>query len=321
MTEVEVIHPAYGAEVVQQSPALPQRLSTLEDLVTGYLMRFRPATRQAYQGDLASWLAFCDQARIDPLTAGIHHADTYVRVLDELGDPRTGRRLSPASVSRRVSAVAGFYRYAVRQRAVAESPFYAVDRPRVDDESQTTGLTRDEMRRLTLASRQDGPRSEALMHLLTLNGLRITEALSRDVEDLDYDQGHRILRLDRKGGKRAKAPLTPAAVRAVEAYLGERTTGPLFTTTTGRRLDRTSAYRIVRRLAQQAEIPAAASISPHSLRHSFATAALDAGVALRDVQDAMGHADPRTTRRYDRTRHSLDRHATYAVASYLAEGS
>jgi len=319
--DLEVFRPGDVAPVPDRLPVPPQRLSTLNDLTAGYLMRFRPATRQAYQGDLASWLAFCDQADIDPLTAGIHHADTFVRVLDELGDPRTGRRLSPASISRRVSAVAGFYRYAVRQRAVAESPFFTVDRPTVDDESQTTGLTRDEMRRLILSSRQDGPRSEALIHLLTLNGLRITEALSRDVEDLDYDQGHRILRLNRKGGKRAKAPLTPAAVRALEAYLAGRTTGPLFTTTTGLRLDRTSAYRIVRRLAQQAAIPAAAHISPHSLRHSFATAALDAGVALRDVQDAMGHADPRTTRRYDRTRHSLDRHATYAVASFLADGS
>ncbi len=321
-TDLDVFRPRGEIIAVpDRLPALPQRLSTLDDLTAGYLMRFRPATRQAYQGDLASWLGFCDQARIDPLTAGIHHADTYVRVLDELGDPRTHRRLSPASVSRRVSAVAGFYRYAVRQRAVAESPFFAVERPGVDEESQTTGLTRDEMRRLILSSRQDGPRSEALMHLLTLNGLRITEALSRNVEDLDYDQGHRILRLDRKGGKRAKAPLTPAAVRALEAYLAGRTTGPLFTTTTSRRLDRTSAYRIVRRLAQRAQIPAAAHISPHSLRHSFATAALDAGVALRDVQDALGHADPRTTRRYDRTRHSLDRHATYAVASFRGVGS
>jgi len=59
---------------------------------------------------------------------------------------------------------------------------------------------------------------------------------------------------------------------------------------------------------------------PHSLRHAFGTAALDAGVPLRDVQDAMGHADPRTTRRYDRSRHSLDRHATYAVAAFLDDG-
>jgi integrase/recombinase XerD len=321
MTDLEVIRPSDLVAAAHRSPALPQRLTSLDALAPGYLMRFRAATRKAYEGDLASWFAFCDQAQVDPLVAGIHHADAYVRVLDELGDPRTKRQLSAASVSRRISAVAGFYRYAVRQRAIAESPFFAVERPGVDDESQTTGLSRDEMRRLVVASRQDGSRSEALMHLLALNGLRITEALSRDVEDLDYDQGHRILRLDRKGGKRAKAPLTPAAVRALDTYISGRTTGPVFITATGRRLDRTAAYRIVRRLAYRAEIPAAACISPHSLRHSFATAALDAGVALRDVQDAMGHADPRTTRRYDRTRHSLDRHATYAVASFLADGA
>lgn len=121
-TDLEVFRPGDVA-VPDRLPALPQRLSTLHDLVPGYLIRFRPATQQAYQGDLASWLTFCDQARIDPLTAGIHHADTYLRVLDELGDPHTRRRLSPASISRRVSAVAGFYRCAVRQRAVAESPF------------------------------------------------------------------------------------------------------------------------------------------------------------------------------------------------------
>ena len=281
------------------------------------LLRFKPATRRAYQGDIQTWLTFCRAVDTDPLTAGMHHVDAYVRILDEL-DPRTGRTLSAASINRRISAAAGFYRYAVRQRAVTESPFFAVERPTVDDESQTTGLSRDELRRIIIAARADGPRSDALMQLLALNGLRISEVLSRNVEHLDYDQGHRILRLDRKGGKRAKAPLTPPAVRALEAYIGGRTAGPLFITSSGRRLDRTAAYRIVRRLAHQADITSAARISPHSLRHSFATAALDSGVPLRDVQDAMGHADPRTTRRYDRTRHSLDRHATYAVASFLS---
>lgn len=303
----------------ERAPALPERLTSLDNLLAGFLIRFRPATRQAYQSDLASWLEFCRQLRIDPLTAGIHHADAYVRTLDELGDPRTRRRLSLATVSRRISAATGFYRYAVRQRAVAESPFFAIERPKVDEESLTSGLSRDGLRRIIAAATQDGERSAALMHLLALNGLRISEALSRNVEHLDHDQGHRILRLDRKGGKRAKAPLTPPALRALEAYINGRITGPLFTTATGKRLDRTAAFRIIRRLAQAADVPAAAHISPHSLRHSFATAALDAGVPLRDVQDAMGHADPRTTRRYDRTRHSLDRHATYAVAGFLAD--
>ena len=80
------------------------------------------------------------------------------------------------------------------------------------------------------------------------------------------------------------------------------------------------AWRLVRRLARRAELPAADRLSPHSLRHSAITAALNAAVRLRDVQDFAGHADPRTTRRYDRSRNSLDRHATYALASRLGRG-
>lgn len=89
--------------------------------------------------------------------------------------------------------------------------------------------------------------------------------------------------------------------------------------TSGRRLDRTATWRLVRRLARAAGIAVAEHISAHNARHAFGTGALDAGVPLRDVQNAMGPADPRTTRRYDRSRPSLDRHATHAVAAWLAE--
>jgi site-specific recombinase XerD len=82
------------------------------------------------------------------------------------------------------------------------------------------------------------------------------------------------------------------------------------------RLDRHAAARIVRRLAKRAGIDK--RVTPHTLRHAFITAALDAGVPLRDVQEAASHADPRTTMRYDRARGSLDRHATCTVATYLA---
>ena len=84
-------------------------------------------------------------------------------------------------------------------------------------------------------------------------------------------------------------------------------------------MTRHQAARVVRRLAKHAGIDKV--ISPHSLRHSFITAALDAGVSLRDVQEAASHADPRTTMRYDRARRSLDRHATYIVATFVAGAS
>jgi integrase/recombinase XerD len=92
--------------------------------------------------------------------------------------------------------------------------------------------------------------------------------------------------------------------------------GPVFVAGDGRRLDRHGAARIVRRVARRAGI--AKPIGPHTLRHAFITAALDAAVPLRNVQEAASHADPRTTTRYDRARVSLDRHATYIVSTYTA---
>jgi integrase len=87
-------------------------------------------------------------------------------------------------------------------------------------------------------------------------------------------------------------------------------------TADGRRLDRHGAGRIVRKVARRAGIGKA--VTPHTLRHAFITVALDAGVPLRDVQEAASHAEPRTTMRCDRARGSLDRHATYIVAAYVA---
>jgi len=84
----------------------------------------------------------------------------------------------------------------------------------------------------------------------------------------------------------------------------------------GRQLDRHGAGRIIGLVARRAGIDK--RVGPHTLRHAFITAALDAGVPLRDVQEAASHADPRTTMRYDRARTSLDRHATYIVAAYVA---
>jgi integrase/recombinase XerD len=107
-----------------------------------------------------------------------------------------------------------------------------------------------------------------------------------------------------------------AACREAARADGTETDGPVFLTPDGRRLDRHGAGRIVRKTARLAEI--AKTVTPHTLRHAFITAALDAGVPLRDVQEAASHADPRTTMRYDRARGSLDRHATYIVAAYVA---
>ncbi len=162
-----------------------------------------------------------------------------------------------------------------------------------------------------------GPAQEhALISLLTLNGLRVSEATGSNIEALNTERGHRTLTITRKGGKVVTIPLAPRTARAIDLAVGERCEGPIFLISDGRRLDRHGVARIVRRVARRAGITKI--VGPHTLRHAFITAAPDAGVPLRDVQEAASHADPRTTIRYDRGRTSLDRHATYIVAAFVA---
>jgi site-specific recombinase XerD len=317
-TATTVISPYVAAQPMRVSAEVLTADDPAGALAARFLLRHPKGTRRVYTTDLTHWFAFARQLGVEPLHAKIDHADAYAMYLRE--EPvRAGRPLAPSTVQRKLSACSSFYRYAVETRVLTESPFLGVNRPKPPTDSPTVGLDKNEMRRLRSAAAADGVRSEALVQLLLANGLRISEAVEADVDQLGWDRGHRTIQLIRKGGVVKREPLAPATARVLEAYIGDRTTGPIFITSSGRRLDRHAAYRIIARLARQAEIPAAADISPHSLRHSFATAALDAGVELRDVQDALGHADPRTTRRYDRSRHNLDRHATYIVTALLSD--
>lgn len=249
------------------------------------------------------------------------HVELYARELEAVGR-------SLATVARRLAALSGLYQYAVDEGVLVRSPIAHVRRPKVATDSQTTGLDRGQLRAVLAVARQraatgagQSRRDLALVTLLAHNGLRIGEALAADVEDLGAERGHRVLRVTRMGGRRATVALAPVTARALDDYLAGRTTGPLFATATARRLDEPAAFRMVRRLARVAGLAGADALSPHSFRHAFVTAALDAGVSPRDVQNAAGHAGPRTTRRYDRARHSLDRHATCTVAAWLAGGA
>ena len=155
-----------------------------------------------------------------------------------------------------------------------------------------------------MAAGLGAPGEHALISLLALNGLRVSEATGASIENLGVERGHRTLVVTRKGGKVVTIPLAPRTARAIDLAVGERVDGPIFGGADGQRLDRHCAARVVRRAG------ITKPVGPHTLRHAFITAALDAGVPVRDVQEAASHADPRTTMRYDRARGSLDRHAT-----------
>jgi integrase len=155
-----------------------------------------------------------------------------------------------------------------------------------------------------------------LISLLAINGLRISEALGANIDALGIERGHRTLTVLGKGGKIVTIPLAPRTARAIDLEIGERLDGPSSCVRTG------SGWTGTAPAASCAESRAAPEWTSPSARTPcathFITAAPDAGVPLRDVQEAASHADPRTTMRYDRARVSLDRHATYIVAAYLA---
>ena len=286
---------------------------SLRQVVAGYLAGFGESTRKAYDLDLRQWIQWCRSHGLRVFQARRAHIELYARWLEERGRAR-------ATVARRLSTISGFYRYCVEEELMPRSPAIHIRRPKLNYESNAVGLDRNELGMFLVQAGLSGGRDHALACLLALNGLRISEALNSDIEDLGLERGHRTLTITRKGGKIVTIPLAPRTARAIDLYVGERSEGPIFLNRDGRRrLDRHAATRIVKRLAKHAGIEK--KISPHSLRHSFITAALDAGVALRDVQEAASHADPRTTMRYDRARQSLDRHATYIVSTFVAGAS
>jgi integrase/recombinase XerD len=278
--------------------------------VAGFLARYREPTRSAYTLDLRSFLAWCISNDRDMLQVSRAELELFLREME-------GRNYAAATVARRFGTVATFYRYAVIDGLIATNPADAVTRPRVSWEGQRrTVLHPLEFAALLTAARAAGPVEHALVALLGMLGLRVSEACGADLTDLRYESGYELPHIVGKGAKPADIPLPIPVLRAVRQAAAERTAGPLLRTRTGRRLDRPAASRIVTRLARRAGITH--PISPHGLRRTFCTSGLIAGVPIRDMQHAMRHSDPRTTLRYDMAKTNLDRHAAHAVAAYLA---
>jgi integrase/recombinase XerD len=277
--------------------------------LSGFLAGYTGLTREAYALDLRQFANWCQQHHVRLFQARRADIECFARDLEARGRAR-------ATITRRLCTVTGFYRYAFEEELLDHSPVAYVRRQRLDYESHATGLDRNELGALLVAAGLGLPAEHALVSLLALNGLRVSEATGANIETLGIERGHRTLVVTRKGGKVVTIPLAPRTARAIDLAIGERSEGPVFLAADGRRLDRHAVGRMVRRVARRAGINK--PVGPHTLRHAFITAALDAGVPLRDVQEAASHADPRTTMRYDRARGSLDRHATYIVAAYLA---
>jgi integrase/recombinase XerD len=320
------VMPVLTGKVVDRLPATlptaPERLARLTD--TWLRVRRSERTRAAYRRDLQGWLVHCAQAGVDPLRARVADVDGWI-VAQRLHGARGTRPAAEATIARRVAAVSSWYDYVIAGTAddprpmVTHNPAARATRPRLDpDYSTTVGLTDADMDRLLATADADSATSSALIRLEFTDGLRVGSTLTARIEDLGWDSGHRTLDVTVKGGTIKRVPLPPVVADAVEEMLAERgnpATGPLFLTPSGRPIYHMYVYRLVRRLARAAELPAADRLTPHTLRHTAITLYLQrTNGNVRGAQLFAGHARPETTMRYDRARRTLSEHGSYDLA-------
>lgn len=325
MTEVEVSAPVVG-ELVERDPFVEYTENWL------FNRRFSPHTREAYRRDVNQWLAWCEERGLEPLRVRFTDVNAWGRAL-EGGDG--GRPLAATTVARKMSAVSSWYAFLVKLEVLAANPAAAADRPEVDrDYSATVSFGREDAQKMMLVARRGdpwiGPVSHVLASWLVEMGTRATETCLITVADLGFDRGHRIVQMRfMKGGRQRRRTVPPTLSALLDEYLAWRVAseqvgevaeleGALFVNGYGNSLTRKDIYRFVRRLAKEAGLENAGKVSPHSFRHAWNEMARGRGAPLEDRQEAMGHRDPRTTRRYDRAGAALERDPSLLVAMAVA---
>jgi integrase/recombinase XerD len=292
--------------------AVPRELSSALDAYLDYLRVERglsSATIRAYDSDLRQFLGAApgiETWAMEPAPA--------LGYLAGLGRPP--RPLRPASHRRKAASIRAFYRFCFSEELIERDIGGLLDLPRQTHQLPDT-LDLSEVEALLAApdpAQPGGVRDRALLELLYASGLRISEALGLDREDLSLDGG--FVRVIGKGDRERMVPVGDIALAALSRYLDEvrdgwfaaarergRATaeagsrgGPLFISVRGRRLGRMDGWRMLRRAALEAGLKA--RVSPHTLRHSFATHLLEGGADLRVVQELLGHASITTTQLY-----------------------
>ncbi|MFE6924431.1 site-specific tyrosine recombinase XerD [Nocardia sp. NPDC057663] len=270
-------------------------------------------TLGAYRRDLARYRDFLTARGIANLSA-IAQGDVaeFTMVLRSGGVDHPP--LAAGSVARALIAVRGLHRFAAAEGITDTDVAHAV-KPPAPGRRLPKALPYDQVLRLLEAAGGDGDsggadggprglRDRALLELLYSTGARISEMVGLDVDDIDAEQ--RCVVLHGKGGKQRLVPIGRPALAAVDAYLvrgrptlaasGKGSAGALFLNARGGRLSRQSAWQVLQTAAEQAGI--GATVSPHTLRHSFATHLLDGGADVRVVQELLGHASVTTTQIY-----------------------
>ena len=255
-------------------------------------------TLESYGRDLRQYIGFLSGGT----TVSLENASQSTIVAYLMSLRKQGK--ATATIARRLAALKAFYQFLVRENYLASDPTDDLTSPKLERKLPKV-LSVGEVERLL--SRPDrtnpaGLRDKAMLELLYATGVRVSELVNLDVEDVDLDEG--FVRCVGKGRKERVAPMGEIAIAALRAYLdgarGKMVSDPgekaVFVNHHGRRLTRQGFWKIVKKYAALAHIQK--EITPHTLRHSFATHLLENGADIRAVQEMLGHADISTTQIY-----------------------
>ena len=260
-------------------------------------------TLEAYRSDLLQFGRFLESRGLDAVTAKAADVSEFLSDL-AAGDGNGRAAASPATVHRKAACLRSFYRHLRREGVRETDPTTTISGPRRSQRMPKV-LNRGEVTKLLAQPRGSEPtalRDRALLELMYACGLRASEAIGMDARDLDMEAG--VLHARGKGSRERVVPVGKAAIEAVRIYLERgrpsllrgRIEAKLFVNFRGEPLTRQGLYKIVRRHATTAGL--AERMSPHTLRHTFASHLLAGGCDLRSVQEMLGHADVATTQLY-----------------------
>lgn len=258
---------------------------------------FSANTLAAYTNDIGKLLAFLEAEDKDPVTAQLSDLQAFAASLHDIG-------ICPRSQCRILSGVRTFYHYLLVDGYVDDDPTELLESPRIGEHLPEV-LTLEEVDRLQQAidlSKWEGQRNKAIIEVLYSCGLRVSELVTLKLSDLYLDE--QFLRVTGKGQKTRLVPISPVAIKQLQLWFVDRNAMSIkpgeedyvFLNRRGAHLTRTMILIMIKRLGQEAGI--AKTISPHTLRHSFATSLLEGGADLRSIQAMLGHESIGTTEIY-----------------------
>ncbi len=255
-------------------------------------------TLTSYQRDLAGYILFCRQKKFAyPEQTG---RDAIMSYLYQLQSDRR----APTTIARHLASIRSFYRFMVREGVLQSDPATDLESPKPVQKLPRV-LTTGEVELLLgqpLSGEPAGLRDKAMLELLYATGVRVSELISLDLRNVNIDNG--FIRCFGKGAKERIVPVGDVAVRYLKEYLARGrsklvkpgSSAAFFVNQHGRRLTRQGFWKIIKKYARKAKIQT--RITPHTLRHSFATHLLENGADLRSVQEMLGHTDISTTQIY-----------------------